>query len=148
MVQELVAHVALTIDAPRAKVWDALVTPETIKQYMAVTDVVSEWREGSSIVWRSEWLGKSLESRGTILRLEPPSDLEYTYSRPIFNPSAASGSPRHFHRVSISLSEDGSQTRISVVHDNNATTRELEHSEGGWRLTLNNLKALLEGTRQ
>src|SRR5205814_10414841 len=62
--------------------------------------------------------------------------------------SAASDSPRHFHRVNISLSDDGSQTRISVVQDNNTTTRELEHSEGGWRLTLNNLKALLEGTRQ
>ena len=84
--QGLVAHAALTIDAPRAKVWDALVTPEKIKKYMAVTDVLSEWRAGSSIVWKSEWLGKSLESRGTILRVEPPSDLEYTYSRPIFNP--------------------------------------------------------------
>ena len=146
--EALVAHAALTIDAPRAKVWDALVTPEKIKQYMAVTDVVSEWREGSSIVWKSDWLGKSLESRGTILRLAPPSGLEYTYSRPIFNPSAASESPRHFHRVTISLSDDGSQTRVSVVQDNNTTTRELEHSEGGWRLTLNNLKALLEGTRQ
>ena len=62
--QGLVAHAALTIDAPRAKVWDALVTPEKIKKYMAVTDVLSEWRAGSSIVWKSEWLGNPSSCEG------------------------------------------------------------------------------------
>ena len=142
-----VARVAVTIGASRAKVWDALVNPETIRQYLPVTSVVSEWRDGSPIVWKSEWLGKPLEVKGTILRLEAPNDLEFTQSRPIFRPSGASDSPRHYHRVTIKLSDDGTRTRISVVQDNNTTARELEHSAGGWRLALHNLKALLEGAR-
>jgi uncharacterized protein YndB with AHSA1/START domain len=50
MAETFVARVSMTINASGAKVWDALVNPETIKQYMPVTSVVSEWREGSAIV--------------------------------------------------------------------------------------------------
>jgi len=106
MAEALVARASVTIDAPIAKVWDALVNPETIKQYTPVSGVVSEWREGSPIIWKTEWLGKAFESWGTILRIEPPSQLEYTHSRPLATPSRVSDSPRHYHRVTIKLSDD------------------------------------------
>src|SRR6185503_19045112 len=48
MAETFIARVSLTINAPRAKVWDALVDPEKIKQYILASDVVSQWREGSS----------------------------------------------------------------------------------------------------
>ena len=44
MVESLVARVSLTINAPRARVWDALIDPEKIKQYILASDVTSEWR--------------------------------------------------------------------------------------------------------
>jgi len=34
MKKDLLAKTSLTINAPRIKVWDALVNPEAIKQYM------------------------------------------------------------------------------------------------------------------
>jgi len=34
MDKNLIARVSINIDAPSEKVWDALVTPEAIKQYM------------------------------------------------------------------------------------------------------------------
>src|SRR6266508_3236542 len=103
MVETLVARVSLSINAPRATVWDALVDPEKIKQYIFVTEVVSEWREGSSIVWKSEYQNKNLEIRGTILRLESqrvarvrpvPSDLSLLQSY-----SFAGGLPPRDHRA-------------------------------------------------
>jgi hypothetical protein len=45
MADEFVAHASLSIGASRARAWDALVNPETIKEYTPVTDVISEWRE-------------------------------------------------------------------------------------------------------
>jgi uncharacterized protein YndB with AHSA1/START domain len=148
LAEPLVARVSITIDAPRAKVWDAFVNPETMRKYMSATSIVSDWREGSPIVWKSEWLGKPFESRGTITRLDPPSELEYTYSPPTFRASRVADANARYHRVTIKLSDEGTQTRVSVVQDYNRTARELEHTEGGWRHTLHNLKALLEGTRQ
>ena len=142
----LVAHVALTIGAPRARVWDALVNPETIKQYMPVTDIASEWREGSPIVWKSEFQGKPFEVTGAVLRLESGRLLEYDHSRPIFRPAGTGRAPLTYQRVTIELSDEGTHTRLSVTERDNTTERELAHSEGGWRLALGNLKALLEGT--
>jgi len=127
-------------------VWDALVNPETIKQYMPVTDVVSEWREGGAILWKSEFQGKPFEVTGTVLRVEPGRLLEYDHSRPIFRPAGASRAPVTYQRVTIELSHEGAQTRLSVTERDNTTERELAHSEGGWRLAFGNLKALLEGT--
>jgi uncharacterized protein YndB with AHSA1/START domain len=146
MAETFVANVSVTIAAPREKVWDALVNPEKIKQYMPVTTVASEWRQGSTIVWTSEFLGKNFEVRGTVLRLEPERLLEYDHSRPIFRSSGGSHSPENYQRVTIELSDDGAQTKVSVTERNNLNTRELEHSEGSWRMVLHGMKALLEGT--
>jgi len=135
----------MTFDAPRAKVWDALVRPDLIKRYMYVTDVVADWREGGPISWKSEHNGKPFEVRVTVLRFEPERAIQYERSLPIFRPSAAERSRRT--RVTIELSDEGSRTRIVVAEEDHATTRELEHSEGGWRLMLNGLKALVEHAR-
>ena len=146
MAETFVAHVSILIDAPRAKVWDALVNPEKIKQYMPVTSVVSEWRQGSSIVWTSEFLDKTFQVRGTVLRLEPERLLEYDHSRPIFRSSGAAHSSANYQRVTIELSDEGAETKLSVTERNNMNARELEHSEGSWRMVLHGMKALLEGT--
>ena len=146
MADKFVAHVAVTIGAPRAKVWDALVNPEKIKQYMPVTNVVSEWHQGGTIVWTSEFLGKTFEVKGTVLRVEAERLLEYYHSRPIFRPSGAAHSLESYLRVTIELSDEGTQTKLSVTERNNMNPRELEHSEGSWRMVLHGMKALLEGT--
>ena len=36
MAETFVAHVSMTINASRGKVWDALVNPETMTRYMVV----------------------------------------------------------------------------------------------------------------
>ena len=146
MADTFVAHASVTIDASRARVWAALVNPDTIREYMPVTDVISEWREESPIVWKSEFQGKSFEVRGTVLRLESERLLEYDHSRPIFRSSAIPRSPERYQRVIIELRGDGGRTHVSVTEQNNTTQKEFAHSEGSWRMVLNNMKALLEGT--
>jgi len=142
--ETLVAHVSVAIDAPRARVWDALVDRKMIERYMYMSSITSDWREGSPILWKSDWQGRSLEVRGTVLRVDPRRALEYSYSRPIF-PSARCVEPAgSYYRVAIELFDEGAGTRIERTQGNNASRKELEHSEGGWRLTLHNLKWLLE----
>jgi uncharacterized protein YndB with AHSA1/START domain len=146
MAETFVARASITINASGAKVWDALVNPETIKQYMPVTGVDSEWREGSAIVWKSEFQDKPFEVRGTVLRVAPGRLLEYDHSLPIFRASGAAHPGGPHQRVTIELRHDGAQTHLSVSEQNNKTRRELEHSEGSWRMVLHGVKALLEGT--
>ena len=63
----LIAKASITVDAPLAKVWDAFVNPNIIRQYMFGTNAVSDWKEGSPIVWKGEWQGKRSEDKGIIL---------------------------------------------------------------------------------
>jgi len=41
----IVAPANTIIDAPVARVWHALVTPDVIKKYMFGADVTSDWKE-------------------------------------------------------------------------------------------------------
>ena len=144
MAETFVGHASVTINTSRAHVWDALVNPETIKRYMPVTSAVSDWRENSPIVWRSEFQDKPFEVRGTILRSDPEHLLEYDHSLPIFRGSGRGHSSASYRRVTIELQGEGAQTHISVTEQGNKTRREFEHFEGSWRMVLNGMKAFLE----
>jgi uncharacterized protein YndB with AHSA1/START domain len=138
---ELIAKASTTIDAPVARVWQALVSPEIIKQYMFGTNVVTDWKEGEPIVWQGEWQGKAYEDKGTILKIDRERVLEYSHFSPL---SGQPDVPENYHTVTVELSGAGGQTRVSLSQDNNATERDREHSENMWQMMLDSLKKLLE----
>ena len=40
---------SIEIKTPTAKVWQALIIPELIKQYLFGTEAISDWKAGSTI---------------------------------------------------------------------------------------------------
>ena len=141
MDKNLIARVSIKINATSEKVWDALVSPEAIKQYMFGANVVSNWREGSPIVWKGEWEGKSYEDKGVILQLKPGRMIQYSHFSPL---SGLPDKPENYHRITIELSADGIQTNVSLNQDNNATEEARVHSEKNWGMMLSGLKKYLE----
>jgi uncharacterized protein YndB with AHSA1/START domain len=141
MDKKFVARRTLAINAPIAKVWDALVNPRMIKQYMFGTNAVSEWKEGSPIVFRGEWEGKRYEDKGVILRLEPERLLQYTHFSPL---SGLPDTPENYHTVTVELTSQGTRTLLSLSQDNNASEQAREHSEKSWGIMLASLRDLLE----
>jgi uncharacterized protein YndB with AHSA1/START domain len=137
-----VARASVDVDAPTGEVWNALVTPETIEKYMFGAKVVSDWKEGSPIVWMGEWKGKSYEDKGEILRLEPQRVLQYSHYSPL---SGQPDAPESYHTVTIELAQtrDG-QTRVSLTQDNNPSAEAREHSEKNWAAMLDGLKKVVE----
>ena len=118
MDKELNARASVTISAPSEIVWDALVNPEAIKQYMFGTNVVSDWREGSPITWRGEWQGQPYEDKGVILQVRPGRTLQYSHFSPL---SGLPDRAESYHTVTIELSGEGNRTRVSLAQDNNPT---------------------------
>ena len=141
MDKPIVAQLSTAIDAPIAKVWDALINPATIKQYMFGTNVTSEWKEGSQITWKGEWQGKSYEDKGVILRLEPERLIQYSHFSPL---SGLLDVPANYHPVTIRLSHEPLRTVVSLSQDNNPTEQSREHAEKNWGMMLASLKKLLE----
>ena len=137
----LLAKTQVEIHTPIAQVWDALVNPEKIKQYMFGTTVVSEWEEGSPIVWQGTWKDKPYEDLGRILKLQPQRLLQYSHFSPL---SGQPDLPENYHIVTIELSSTGPGTLVRLSQDNNASEDERKDSEQNWRTMLANLKKLLE----
>ncbi|MCL5257970.1 MAG: SRPBCC domain-containing protein [Patescibacteria group bacterium] len=141
MDKNLIAKVSTIINTPIAQVWEALTKPEIIKQYMFGTNVVSDWKVGSSIVWKGEWQGKSYEDKGKILKFEEERILQYSHFSPL---TGKPDVPENYHTVTIELFSDGTQTTVTLSQDNNATEEDREHSEKNWQMMLDGLKKLLE----
>lgn len=141
MNKTFIAKVAITINKPSSKVWEALTTPSTIKKYFFGVDVVTDWKIGSPIIYRGQWQGKSFEDKGKILKFEPERVLVSTHWSPL---SGVPDSPEHYHTVTYELSQHGSNTQVTLTQDNNASAEEKADSERNWKMMLDGLKKLLE----
>lgn len=144
MNRPLIAQASVTVAAPPATVWDALVNPALIKQYFFGTTVISDWQEGSPIVWKGEWQGASYEDKGQLLRIEPERLLQYSHFSPLSNLADV---PDNYHTITIELAGQGAETLVTLSQDNNATEADREHSRANWEMVLAGLKRLLETQR-
>jgi uncharacterized protein YndB with AHSA1/START domain len=137
----VIAKASVTIAAPAADVWEALVTPAAIKAYMFGAAVTSEWVVGSPIVWTVEWQGGAYEDKGVILQIVPERVLEYSH----FSPRTGTADiPENYHIVTMHLSGVGARTRVSLYQDNNPTEQAREHAERNWQMMLTGLKHFVE----
>ncbi len=135
------ATVTITIDAPAARVWEALTRPELIKQYLFGTEVTTDWRVGSPITYRGIWQGKPYEDKGTVLQVVPQKLLVSTFWSAL---SGVPDAPEFYKTVRYELSAQGDGTVLTLVQDNNDSEDEVLHSEQNWRMVLEALKRLVE----
>jgi len=145
MQRGLIAEATITINAPVERVWDALVNPGIIKQYMFGTEVVSDWEEGSPIVWKGEWQGKKYEDKGTILKLKQQRIISYSHFSPL---SGLPDVPENYHTVTIELCTDKNGTLVTLTQDNNPDEEARQHSEQNWGMMLSSLKTRMEKVRR
>src|SRR3954454_20597624 len=138
-----VSQAQVDIDVPVTKVWEALVTPAMIREYMFGTEAVSEWKAGAPIVWRGEWQGKPYEDKGQILQLDPERRLQYSHFSPL---TGQPDVPENYHTVTITLSGFGNDTgtHVTLTQDNNASEDERAHTAETWSTMLGGLKQFLE----
>jgi uncharacterized protein YndB with AHSA1/START domain len=141
MNRKFVAKQAIVINAPSSKVWDALVNPEMIRQYMFGINAISDWKKGSPIVFKGEWQGKTYEDKGVLLRVEPERLIQYSHFSPL---SGLPDTPKNYHTVTVELSSEGTRTILLLSQDNNPTEQAREHSKKNWGTMLTGLKKLLE----
>lgn len=137
----LIARAQTIISAPATKVWDALINPAIVKQYLFGTDVHSDWQVGSDITYTGVWDGKAYEDKGKILELEPAKKLVSTYFSPL---RGLPDVPENYNTVSYELAETGGETTITITQDNIGSEEEKAHSEKNWSTVLEGMKKLLE----
>ena len=146
----LIVTSTITIHAPAAKVWDALVNPEQTRKYMFGCETVSEWQPGSPLTWEMEWEGKPFTAvKGHVVSIEPGKFLAYTTIDPN-NPNMPD-LPENYLTVTYTLSEEEGVTTLTVtqgdyskVADGEKRYKDGYNNGEGWNPILVQVKALLE----
>ncbi|MCD2421545.1 SRPBCC domain-containing protein [Niabella pedocola] len=141
--ENLIATSKITVNAPAAKVWDALINPDLIKKYMFGATVSSNWTKGSAISWTGEINGKKYEDKGVIIDLIPEQRLVYSHFSPL---SGKADIPDNYHTVTVLLDAEDDQTQITLEQDKNETEKSRAESEKNWNLMLEELKKLVEAS--
>jgi len=149
MAEPLIVKNSISIQAPISKVWDALVNPEQTKKYMFGCETVSDWKVGSSLLWKGSYEGKEMVFvRGDILEIEPEKRLVYTTIDPN---STIDDISENYLTVTYDLKAEGGKTVLSVMQGDYAAVAEGERrykeafNDGdGWNPILIQIKELVE----
>jgi len=125
------------IEAPSAKVWEALTDGEHTRLYWS-RFVQSDWHIGA----RVEFLRadkSQLSHDGEVLEIDPPRRLVMTFD---VTPEGFSEPPS---RVTYELEELHGATKLTVIHDGFAPdSKVLKGISQGWPQILSSLKSYLE----
>ncbi len=141
MGKTLTATASVTINAPTSRVWEALTNPELIKRYLFGADVISDWKEGSQIIYKGIYEGKAYEDKGSVLQSEPNRVLLITHWSPL---SGTPNTPENYHKVSYELAAENGSTQLTITQDNNSSKEEQEQNANFWKMVLDGMKKLLE----
>ncbi len=139
--KKLSAKVNIRINAPVSKVWEGLTKPEMIKQYLHGTEAISDWRVGSSLVFKGTWKGKSYSDKGVILKMEKEKLFQYSW---LSSMSGLEDRPENYSIITYNLRPVDGGTELSLTQENVANEEARKNSEKNWSDVLNVLKDLLE----
>ncbi len=151
--KKLLIKNSITINSTADKVWDALTNPEQTKKYMFGCETVSDWKEGSSLLWKGSYEGKEMVFvKGTVLKLEKDKLLEYT----VFDPnSTMEDIPENYLTVSYELLDSNGSITLNVtqgdynaVGDGERRYKESNNNGEGWNPILVKIKDQIESVGQ
>ena len=142
MANDFVAKASTTIQANAAEVWDALIDPAKIHEYMFGTNVSSDWKVGSPIIYKGVYEGKAYQDKGEVLKAEPEKILLMTHWSPL---SGTPDTPENYHQVKYELSPENGGTQLTITQDNNSSEEEQAQNSKFWQTALDSIKKLLEG---
>ncbi|WP_343703849.1 SRPBCC family protein [Chitinophaga sp.] len=139
MKETLISEATVAIEATPQQVWEAITTPDTVHQFLLGTQVTSDWKEGSEIIYEGEYNGKKYRDKGVIKKMEPGKVFQST-----FLSGTKEDKPENYHLVTYNIWEKDGKTMVTLSQDNIHSEKELEHSNSNWAMVLEKLKEILE----
>jgi len=127
------------IKAEISKVWDALINPEKIKIYLFGTEVLTDWKKGSSIFFQGEYDGHKYKDGGTIIDIKPEKLLQYTYWSSF---SGMEDKEENYSVVTYKLKQEDNYILLTVSQQGFANEEAQKHSKQNWEMVLDKIKEM------
>ena len=146
---ELNIKKSITLNVEAAKVWEALTKPEMIKKYMSGTEVISDWKVGSPILWVGTSEGaEKVMVKGSIERIEAGKLIQFTT---LDLNAEYIDVPSNYVKATYELTPKLGKTLLSVTQGDYSRVEDgrkrFVDDDGGWNRTLNALKEFIETKR-
>ena len=141
MKHDFTASLSINTQTPISAVWHALTNPAMIKKYFFGREAISDWKEGSTILFRGERGGKYYEDKANLLIVEPYKILQYNYWSAM---SGAEEKPENYMLITYELYEEEELTTLTITQENISDEQRIIHSEQNWRKAIRDLQELLE----
>ncbi|HEX5153363.1 MAG TPA: SRPBCC domain-containing protein [Parafilimonas sp.] len=147
--KELIVKSSIAINADAVKIWNVLTDPGQTKKYMFGCETVSDWKQGSSLLWQGLYEGKEMVFvKGYILEIVPNRLLKYS----VIDPNASYPDvPENYLSVEYRLDKQNAHTLLTVIQDGfeNAAEGEKRFKETynngeGWNPILVQIKKIAE----
>ncbi|MBS1771454.1 MAG: SRPBCC domain-containing protein [Bacteroidetes bacterium] len=140
----------IEINAPASKVWDVLINPEQTKKYMFGCETVSDWKPGSTLIWRMMHEGQPfIPVKGEVISIDPNKELVYSVIAP--DNAEIPDIPENYLFVTYRLTEHNGTTTLYVSQGDYSKVamgekryRETYNNGEGWNPILVQIKAIAE----
>jgi uncharacterized protein YndB with AHSA1/START domain len=130
------------INASSNRVWNALVKPELVKQWQYGGNLLTDWKVGNEIRFKSEWEDNVYEQWGQVLEFSPYTLIKYSLFAP--RPGLEE-KPENYFIMSYILNDKGDSTELIIEQDDNRPkTSNQESYEEDDNSILLGLKKLVE----
>ena len=131
----------LTINASKEKVWLALTNPDKVKAWQFGSDLITDWKVGNEIRFKSEWNGQIFEQWGTVVEFDPYEKLKYTLFAP--RPDLED-KPENYFEMEYKLINNKNGTELTITQEDNRPGAKQEPEQGEENPVLKVLKDLIE----
>ena len=132
----------IRIDATKEKVWETLTKPESVKLWQYGSELITNWKAGSDIRFRTEWEGKVFEQWGKIIEFQPIELLKYSLFAP--RPDLEDKLENYFI-MTYRLTTETGQTKLEIIQEDNRPHAVQEELQGEENPILQALKKVAEG---
>ncbi len=129
------------VKAPVTTVWEALTDPALVKQYFFGSDLLTNWKPGSQLIWRGEYEGQVYEDKGEVLEFHPNERLAFSY---LSSWSGKEDLPENYLLVTYSLRAIPEGTELTITQSN-YDAEKAAHSAENWNQVIDGLKQIVEG---
>lgn len=142
MDKNLIASSNIKIQSTPEKVWDILINPKKIKEYLFGTEVLTNWKIGSPIVFQGEYNGQQYEDKGNVIENTKNELLKYNYWSEF---SGLEDKPENYSLVTYKIENlNDNSVKFTWLQQGFASEEGKSHTEQGLQSMLEKIKELAE----
>jgi uncharacterized protein YndB with AHSA1/START domain len=131
----------ISINASPERVWDTITRAELVKQWQYGSDLITDWKVGNSIRFKTAWEDKIFEQWGKLLEIKPNELLRYS----LFAPRPGlEDKPENYFEMNYVLTADNDQTKLVILQIDNRPGAVQEEPQGEENPVLQLLKKIAE----